>query len=54
MLSGFELYPRWVPLSQVECWLHNLHIVYVSRVLSAQFSAQSNYYKRFETCRRLA
>ena len=33
----------WFLVSQVECWLHNLHVVYISRMLRAQFSRTSDH-----------
>ena len=38
----------WFLVSQVECWLHNLHVVYFSRMLGAQFSRMRDHVKCWE------
>ena len=38
----------WFLVSQVECWLHNLHVVYISRMLCVQFSRKSDHVKCWE------
>ena len=38
----------WFLVSQIECRLHNLHVVYISRMLCAQFSGTSDHVKCWE------